>query len=115
MLKKILIASIMVLSLSSTAMAWDDCPKGLVDDPYPGECSKYLDTDNDGICDHSQPAPEDREKQPVEVAEVPEAVEEVKKTETGDRDKMIWAGGIVAAHLLGIIGYVTYKKRKING
>jgi hypothetical protein len=104
MFKKLLVASIMVLSLSSTVMAWDDCPKGLVDDPYPGECSRYIDTDNDGICDHSQPAPEDRVEQEVE-----------DKPDTGDRDKMIWAGGIVIAHLLGIIGYVTYKKRKING
>lgn len=110
MLKKLLVASIMVISLSSTVMAWDDCPKGLVDDPYPGECSKYIDTDNDGICDHSQPAPEDR----VEALEEVQEVEKLPEN-TGDRDKMIWAGGIVIAHLLGIVGYVTYKKRKING
>jgi len=43
-----------------SAMAWDDCPFGKENDPYPGDCSRYIDTDNDGICDHSQPAPEDR-------------------------------------------------------
>lgn len=41
--------------------AWDDCPKGKVNDPYPGDCARYIDTDNNGICDHSEPAPEDRE------------------------------------------------------
>ena len=50
--------------------AWDDCPKGLVNDPYPGSCSRYIDTDGNGICDHSEPAPEDREKsQPIDLPE----------------------------------------------
>lgn len=40
--------------------AWDDCPKGLVNDEYPGSCPSYIDTDENGICDHSEPAPEDR-------------------------------------------------------
>ena len=42
------------------AVSWDDCPYGNVNDEYPGECSRYIDTDNDGICDHSQPPPEER-------------------------------------------------------
>lgn len=42
------------------AYAWDDCPRGLVNDEYPGSCSLYIDTDENGICDHSEPAPEDR-------------------------------------------------------
>lgn len=47
------------------AYAWDNCPYGLEDDPYPGECKRYIDTDGDGICDRSQPAPEDRDKNMV--------------------------------------------------
>ena len=31
-----------------------DCPRGQVDDPYPGQCGGYVDTNEDGICDHSQ-------------------------------------------------------------
>jgi len=41
----------------SPIYAWEDCPLGVTDCPYPGECSRYIDTNNDGICDHSQPAP----------------------------------------------------------
>ncbi|MCE5255082.1 MAG: hypothetical protein LLG45_12920 [Actinomycetia bacterium] len=41
----------------ATALAWDDCPRGLVDDPFPGECRRYKDTNGDGICDLSQPEP----------------------------------------------------------
>lgn len=32
------------------------CPFGLVNDPYPGQCSRYLDLNGDGICDLSQSA-----------------------------------------------------------
>lgn len=58
-LAAICIALLVFLTLgpSSTALAWDDCPKGVVNDPYPGLCSRYIDTNGDGICDHSQPAP----------------------------------------------------------
>ena len=37
--------------------AWDDCPRGLIDDPAPGECRLYTDTDGNQICDHSESAP----------------------------------------------------------
>jgi len=29
------------------------CPKGMVNDPYPGRCHDYRDDDNDGYCDYS--------------------------------------------------------------
>ena len=53
----VLIAGMFVLTLAPPALAWDDCPKGMVNDPYPGACSRYVDTNNDGICDLSQPEP----------------------------------------------------------
>lgn len=43
----------------TSALAWDNCPKGLVNDPYPGACRKYVDTNSDGICDLSQSKPAD--------------------------------------------------------
>ncbi len=96
--------------IPKTVFAWDDCPKGLVNDPYPGECPRYVDTDDDGICDHSQPAPEDRE-----------AVDEVEPTasarpakDSDSRQKLFLAFGTVFAPLLGILAYVGYRKRKTN-
>ena len=44
-----------------TSYSWDNCPFGLENDPFPGECNRYIDSDNDGICDLSQPAPKNRE------------------------------------------------------
>jgi hypothetical protein len=41
-------------------LAWNNCPFGVVNDPYPGLCGRYIDTDNDQICDLSQPSPEIR-------------------------------------------------------
>jgi hypothetical protein len=33
------------------------CPRGLVNDPYPGRCRLYVDKDGDGLCDLSVPQP----------------------------------------------------------
>ncbi len=52
---------VLVAFSSISIYAWDNCPFGLKDDPYPGECKRYIDTDGDGICDLSQPAPGDRD------------------------------------------------------
>jgi len=65
-MKKILLLAIAILSigflsLSPDSHAWNDCPYGLVNDTYPGSCPRYVDTDGDGICDHSQLPPEERE------------------------------------------------------
>ena len=34
--------------------SYSDCPLGNVDCKYPGACGKYIDTDNNDICDHSE-------------------------------------------------------------
>ena len=31
------------------------CPRGLVDDPYPGRCRRYVDANGNGLCDLSEP------------------------------------------------------------
>jgi len=59
-MKNLVFALLLLLLLPMTTFAWDDCPFGKVDDHYPGDCNKYIDTDDDGICDRSQPAPEAR-------------------------------------------------------
>jgi hypothetical protein len=56
--KKLLVAFLIILLAPIVVYAWDDCPYGLVDDPFPGQCPRYVDTNQDGICDHSQSAPD---------------------------------------------------------
>jgi len=59
MLKRVFfILLLTALLLPTTVSAWNDCPYGKIDDTYPGECGRYLDTNNDGVCDHSQRDPE---------------------------------------------------------
>lgn len=69
---------ILVAFSSISIYAWDNCPFGIEDDPYPGECKRYIDTDGDGICDRSQPAPEDRN------TNIPLNAENVKENITDD-------------------------------
>lgn len=52
---------ITIIFLSQTAYGWDNCPFGEVNESYPGTCGRYIDIDNDNICDLSQPSPNNRE------------------------------------------------------
>jgi len=47
------------------AVTWNDCPLGKTNDYYPGDCPRFIDTDNDNICDHSQLPPEQRKAEKV--------------------------------------------------
>ena len=42
----------------SFAYSWDDCPFGVTNSSctYPGDCGRYIDTNNNRICDKSEPA-----------------------------------------------------------
>jgi hypothetical protein len=46
--------------LNQNVYAWENCPFGEVNESYPGTCGRYIDTDNDNICDLSQSSPEKR-------------------------------------------------------
>lgn len=63
-MKKIIIAIpvlILLINLQPVfAITWLNCPFGKINDPYPGLCARYTDTDQDGICDNSQPDPANR-------------------------------------------------------
>lgn len=56
-MRTLVLVLFMVVMFVPIVSAWDDCPRGLVNDTYPGACSRYVDTNKDGICDHSQPEP----------------------------------------------------------
>jgi hypothetical protein len=54
MFKKVPLLIVLFMLSATMATAEKDCPLGLTDDPAPGQCARYIDNDNDGICDHSQ-------------------------------------------------------------
>jgi len=88
-MKKTILILLALMLIPFVALAWDDCPYGEVNDPYPGECSKYIDTDDDGICDHSQPAPEDRVSSEAKTEEVEE--KETAEKEEQETDEQVVA------------------------
>ena len=73
---------VLTLALPATALAWDDCPRGEVDCVYPGECARYIDTNGDGICDHSQAEPSASTTQETLVALVSSATTSTDTTAT---------------------------------
>ena len=57
-MRKIAILLIILITIP-LIFAWDDCPFGITDSScyYPGDCIRYVDTNNNNICDLSEPAP----------------------------------------------------------
>ncbi len=64
-MKKIIFALFLSILIPIIALAWDNCPYDKIDCPAPGDCNRYIDTDNDQICDRSQLAPEDRDAETI--------------------------------------------------
>ncbi len=53
-LRKILFLLLFSVLIPISTLLGNDCPHGEIDCFYPGACARYIDKDNDGICDHSQ-------------------------------------------------------------
>ncbi len=62
---KIIFLLLIFLFIPNIVLAWGDCPFGMINDPAPGSCGRFIDTDRDGFCDNSQLAPEKRTKEEV--------------------------------------------------
>lgn len=61
---------ILLVLIPVTTLAWNDCPYSKIDCPSPGECNRYVDTDNDKICDRSQVTPENRNIEITSIQEI---------------------------------------------
>lgn len=54
MFKRIIFISALLVLAAGYSQAENNCPFGLTDDPAPGQCASYTDTNADNICDNSQ-------------------------------------------------------------
>ncbi|MDO5836971.1 MAG: hypothetical protein Q4P17_10720 [Methanobacterium sp.] len=55
--EKLLLAASTIPFIAASTMSTScatSCPYGMVNDPFPGQCSRYIDLDGDGMCDLSQ-------------------------------------------------------------
>ena len=98
--------------------AWDDCPKGLVNDEYPGSCPRYIDTDENGICDHSEPAPEDRveNQSPVDQKQSGDTIapNDNREFETTSKNTVLLSILVPLIAILGYAGIYKIKQSKIS-
>lgn len=53
-MKKLYVIILIALLTPIAVYAWNDCPYGTVNDPFPGQCPRYIDTNQNNICDHSE-------------------------------------------------------------
>jgi len=97
--------------------AWENCPFGEVNEPYPGTCGRYIDTDNDNICDLSQPAPENREDPVIQENnndQVATNSSSVRSKSTGSGIKYNFLPIAISLLILYIITFTLSRKKKIN-
>jgi len=91
--------------LTAATALWDDCPNEQVDCEYPGDCGKYIDTNKDSICDHSQPS----------VQETQIKAEEQEETISAQLGKSYYfLPVVVITTILYLITYTLQKKKIIT-
>ena len=117
-LKKHFISTCLTITLfffilaSPTLLAWDNCPFGIINDEYPGDCGRYIDTNNDGICDQSQPNPATSQNQEVENNETSTTEEQLLSEETITEKSILTNKNIIiliASFLITALGIITTK------
>lgn len=117
-MKNIIWSFFLFLALSPfMALAWDDCPLDIVNDPYPGNCGKYIDTDKNGICDHSEPNPnkelsENIMKSDVQESQIKDSNSKTQKQIISSKYNFLSLSTIVIIFYL--ISYFSVKKGKIK-
>ena len=106
-LKRIIFSTLCIISIvgmisicgSSLVLAeegWSDCPRGITNCAYPGKCRSYIDTNNDGICDHSQPAPQENANGDLSVNSTDTPEMSVKVDENIGNDSIDYNGAVIA-------------------
>lgn len=96
---------LLIITISPTINAWDDCPFGLENEPYPGTCPRYTDTNNDGLCDHSQSEPtEETQEQNTE------AVSNAQQQKNSNKNRfpiLLIVSFMIIVGLILILRYLT--------
>lgn len=102
-MKKVILALFVLILIPTTVLAWDDCPRDEV--LCEGKCGLFVDTDGDGICDRSQPAPEDRNNGIENAQLAEERVEEVHELVTGEELKTKTVNEMAEIYQIGAIEF----------
>lgn len=105
-MKNILSIFVLLLFILPATALGVDCPHGLINDPVPGSCGLFRDTNNDGYCDLSET------EESVNYAEQPvNKVSEEKSLDNNDY-KLVFITIIII--LVYVIGLILIQKKKIT-
>jgi hypothetical protein len=102
---------IILTIIPQTVSAWENCPFGEVNESYPGSCGRYIDTDNDGICDLSQSSPEKR-KAIYEQSNANLNTNNVTKSSSGINYYFLPIAGLLT--IIYLMTFYLTKKKKIK-
>ena len=111
-----LILSILIFS-TIPVLAWDNCPFGEINESYPGTCGRYIDTDNDNICDLSQSPPTLRAQLDDDSNEASQNDQSDSSDGTSNSSSRINYYFIPISIILFILYFITYtlsKNKKIK-
>ena len=105
MKKYIFILLLTLILIPNISLAQSNCPYDKVNDPYPGKCGQYVDTNNDQLCDHSQLALGEKNEKTI-----------LPKSTTTSKTKKIYHLLPIALFLIifYIISHILSKKRIIS-
>lgn len=116
-MKKIIVVGVFLLFPVVSFAQWDDCPHGKTEDSceYPGECGRYVDTDNDAVCDHSQESPVQKTGS-VEDSATSDVTNNTATSTVEQKEKTTYplSMTIVVISLLYIITYSLAQNKKIS-
>lgn len=113
MFKKILISiAFLTLILIPFSTLAQDCPFGETNCEYPGNCGRYMDVNEDQICDHSQVKP--TESQNLTLAKI-QPTDSVTKQNLNRNSRTYHLLPItVALTLAYLVSHILTKKQKIS-
>ena len=103
----------------SVSAQWNDCPFGEVE--CSGQCGQFVDTDGDGICDHSQLPPEERGAEAAvaglieyEIPTEPVSVETEKDVGQKNDGKYDFLGVAIILLLVYAVSHYLSRRKIIN-
>jgi hypothetical protein len=95
--------------------AYEDCPYGLKNDPYPGQCGRYTDTDKSGLCDHSEKKPLALDQTQIySQTEKQKEVEDPNDLISGEELKTKTVSEVAAIYNIKVDEFISVLKKQLN-
>jgi len=106
---------LVLIFVSPVFAQWNDCPRGEVN--CTGECANFVDTNNDGFCDHSQPEPTVVAVNLTEEVQTENTVGggDISELITGEELKTKTVGEVAAIYQIDINQFIKSLEQELGG